>query len=98
MRLTALISAFAIALAAGSSSGLAVSAAASPTNVDVSQRQTNESEEAIAVNPTNPKNIVMVTNVDVPAAGMFEGVSFDGGKTWTRSLIGSNDNLGAACC
>ena len=98
MRLTGLISAFAIALAAGSSSGLAVSAAASPTNVDVSQRHTNESEEAIAVNPTNPKNIVMVTNVDVPAAGMFEGVSFDGGKTWTTSLIGNNDNLGAACC
>ncbi len=29
---------------------------------------------------------------------MFEGVSFDGGKTWTTSLIGNNDNLGAACC
>jgi hypothetical protein len=29
---------------------------------------------------------------------MFEGVTFDGGKTWTRSLIGNNDNLGAACC
>src|SRR5437660_10410136 len=69
-----------------------------PTNVDVSQRHTNESEEAIAVNPTNPNNVVMVTNVDVPAAGMFEGVSFDGGKTWARSLIGDNDNLGAACC
>ena len=98
MRLTAFISAFAIALAAGSSSGLAVSAAASPTNVDVSQWHHNESEEAIAVNPTNPKNIVMVTNVDVPVAGMFEGVSFDGGKTWSTSLIGNNDNLGAACC
>src|SRR5216683_977661 len=69
-----------------------------PTNVDVSQRHNNESEGAIAVNPTNPNNIVIVTNVDVPAAGMFEGVSFDGGKTWARSLIGNNDNLGAACC
>jgi hypothetical protein len=69
-----------------------------PTNVDVSQRHTNESEGAIAVNPTNPNNIVTVTNVDVPAAGMFEGVSLDGGKTWARSLIGDNDNLGAACC
>src|SRR5437899_11140386 len=98
MRLIGLISAFAIALAAGSSSGLAVSAAASPTNVDVSQRHTNESEEAIAVNPTNPKNIVMVSNVDFPDAGMLEGVSFDGGKTWTTKLIGSGDNLGDACC
>jgi hypothetical protein len=69
-----------------------------PVNVDISQRQTNESEGAIAVNPTNPQNIVVVSNVDVLAAGMFEGVSFDGGQTWTRKLIGNNDNLGDACC
>src|ERR1700693_4537096 len=69
-----------------------------PTNVDVSQRQHNESEGAIAVNPTNPNNIVIVTNVDFPAAGLFEGVSFDGGKTWSRTLIGNGDNLGFACC
>ena len=29
---------------------------------------------------------------------MFEGVSFDGGQTWTTKLIGDNDNLGDACC
>ncbi len=75
-----------------------------PTNVDVSQRHLNESEEAIAVNPTNPDNIVIVTNVGHGeaglSAGMFEGVSFDAGKTWTRKLIGigGNDPLGDACC
>src|SRR5579859_699884 len=69
-----------------------------PANIDVSQRLTNESEETVAVNPTNPRNIVIVTNVDHPAAGMFEGVSFDGGATWTTKLIGNNDNLGDACC
>src|SRR2546426_3517188 len=69
-----------------------------PGNIDVSQRSGNESEETVAVNPTNPNNIVIVTNVDHPAAGMFEGVSFDGGATWTRRLIGNNDNLGDACC
>lgn len=69
-----------------------------PANIDVSQRLTNESEEAVAVNPTNPNNIVIVTNVDHPAAGLFEGVSFDGGATWTTQLIGNNDNLGDACC
>jgi len=69
-----------------------------PVNVDISQRHSNESEESIAVNPTNPQNIVMVSNVDVPAAGMFEGVSFDGGQTWRTKLIGNNDNLGDACC
>jgi hypothetical protein len=69
-----------------------------PANVNVSQRPTNESEEAIAVNPTNPDNIVIVTNVVVPAAGMLEAVTFDGGATWTRSIIGNDDNLGDACC
>ena len=61
--------------------------AAPPVNVDISQRHLNESEEAIAVNPVNPDNIVTVTNVGHAeaglTAGMFEGVSFDGGKTWT---------------
>jgi hypothetical protein len=75
-----------------------------PTNVDVSQRHLNESEEAIAVNPTNPQNIVTVTNFghreSGTTAGMFEGVSFDGGDTWTRMLIGlgGDDPLGDACC
>src|SRR5579864_4111318 len=69
-----------------------------PTNIDVSQLSNNESEEAIAVNPTNPNNIVIVTNVVVPAAGLFAAVSFDGGSTWATRIIGDNDNLGAACC
>lgn len=69
-----------------------------PKNIDVSQLANNESEETIAVNPINPDNIVIVTNVAVPAAGMFAAVSFDGGSTWTSRIIGNNDNLGAACC
>ena len=75
-----------------------LSLAPRPTNVDVSQRAGSESEEAVAVNPTNPKNIVIVTNVDHPAAGLFAAVSFDGGKTWATKLIGDNDNLKDACC
>src|SRR5882762_1501425 len=68
------------------------------TNIDVSQLSNNESEETIAVNPTNPNNIVIVTNVVVPAAGMFAAVSLDGGSTWATRIIANNDNLGAACC
>src|SRR6266481_5982594 len=68
------------------------------TNIDVSQLSNNESEETIAVNPTNPNNIVIVTNVVVPAAGMFAAVSLDGGSSWATRIIGNNDNLGAACC
>jgi hypothetical protein len=69
-----------------------------PANVDVSRRGGNESEETVAVNPTNPNNVVIVTNVDFPVAGMFAAVSFDGGVTWAKRLIGNNDDLGAACC
>src|SRR5439155_661242 len=65
----------------------------------------NESEEAIAVNPTNPNNIVTITNIGHReaglTAGMFEGVSFDGGLTWSTKLIGTGaagDPLGDACC
>jgi hypothetical protein len=52
-----------------------VPATATPTNVDVSRRHLNESEEAIAVNPTNPENIVVVTNVGRD----YSGLSFFGG-------------------
>jgi hypothetical protein len=98
----AIVSTLAIATI-GSAGGAAAAAGTSagkftPTNVDVSQRPGNESEEAIAVNPTNPKNVVIVTNVAGRAAGMFEGVSFDGGKSWATSIIGNNDNLKDACC
>jgi hypothetical protein len=80
----------------------AVASAAPVANIDVSQRHLNESEETIAVNPINPNNIVIVSNVGHReaglTAGMFEAVSFDGGATWSRKLIGNNDNLGDACC
>jgi hypothetical protein len=69
-----------------------------PTNVDVSQRVGNESEEAIAVNPTNPKNIVIFTNIAEGANGMFLSVSFNGGQTWSSRIVGTNDNLGDTCC
>src|SRR6266849_2256743 len=75
---------------------------ATPTNVDVSQRHLNESEEASALNPTNPKNIVVVTNVGHKEAGLisaiFEGVSVDGGRTGSTELTSNSDTLGDACC
>src|SRR5512133_4382290 len=83
---------------------LTMPAGVTPANVDVSQRHLNESEEAIAVNPTNPNNIVVFTNVGHAeaglTAGMFLGVSFDGGKSWTRRLVGlgAGDPLGDTCC
>jgi hypothetical protein len=93
---------FAIAATLAAVPGAATGA--TPTNVDVSQRLGNESEEAVAVNPTNPNNIVVVTNVGHKeaglTAGMFLAVSFDGGTTWTKRLVGldTHDNLGDSCC
>jgi hypothetical protein len=78
--------------------GINAKANSIPTNIDVSQRLGNESEEAIAVNPTNPNNVVIVTNIAEGTAGMFEAVSFDGGQTWSTRIIGNNDNLKDACC
>ena len=86
---------------AGSAAGAARSRskpAPVPPNVDISQRHLNESEEAIAVNPTNPQNIVEYSNVDLPLVGLWLGVSFDGGQTWATSLIADDDNLGDGCC
>src|SRR5260221_14270363 len=65
-------------------------AVTTPVNVDISQRHLNESEEAIAVNPTNPDNIVAGTNVGQAEArltgGGGGGGSFAGGETWMAKL------------
>jgi hypothetical protein len=99
--LVAIVLVLVVAALVASPSGSGVT----PPNVDVSQRAGNESEEAIAVNPTNPNNIVVVTNIQEGFSGLFEGISFDGGQTWTRKIIadaqtigGGADGLGDACC
>jgi hypothetical protein len=94
----ALLSAAAVAFAPASPAGRPAPRPGTPANVDVTQRHGNESEEAIAVNPTNPNNVVMVSNIAEGVSGMFAGVSFDGGRTWRGRIIGDGDNLGDACC
>ena len=101
-----LVGAVALAvLLAAPAGGVAASSPTIPTNVDVSQRQGNESEEAIAVNPTNPDNIVIVTNIAEGFSGLFKAVSFDGGATWQDEIIADglkpnreDDPLGDSCC
>jgi hypothetical protein len=58
----------------------------------------NEAEDAIAVNPANPLNVVTMATLPDVVSGLFEGVSFDGGKTWTRKVIGTGAPLGEICC
>jgi hypothetical protein len=81
------------------SGGAASPKSTTPQNVNVSQRSGNESEEAIAINPTNPNNIVIFTNIAEGINGMFLAVSFDGGQTWNRRIVGQgNDIFGDTCC
>lgn len=80
------------------SGGAATAKGSPPKNVDVSQRLGNESEEAIAVNPTDPNNVVIFTNIAEGTNGMLLAVSFDGGQTWSSQIVGENDNLGDTCC
>jgi hypothetical protein len=62
-------------------------------NVNISRKAGNQNQPTIAVNPTNPNNLVMFSNDESTAsatsfgAGILEGYSFDGGKTWTTELI-----------
>src|SRR5512133_3418 len=89
----------AMVLLALSTTGIASAKVFTPQNIDVSQRAGNESEEAIAVNPTNPNNIVIFTNIAEGAAGMFLATSFDGGNTWNSRIVGEgNDVFGDTCC
>src|SRR2546422_842665 len=71
---------------------------ASPPNYNSSAAPGNEAEDAIAINPTNPSNIVTMSTLPDVVSGLFEGVSFDGGKTWTRRVIGTGPPLGQICC
>jgi len=69
-----------------------------PANLNTSAMPGNEAEDAIAVNPTNPQNIVTMATLPDVVSGLFEGVSFDGGATWTRKVIGTGGPLGEICC
>lgn len=66
-------------------------------NVNISKMAGNQSETAVAVNPLNPHNIVVASNIDV-GDGLVKAVSMDGGKTWNVQVIADGDNLGTACC
>jgi hypothetical protein len=97
--LTVSISAFAVvALFASMTVSAAAAAPQIPPNYDSSVMNGNEAEDAIAVNPVNPSNIVTMATLPDVVSGLFEGVSFNGGKTWTRHVIGTGAPLGEICC
>lgn len=79
----------------------ALASAAGPSaNLNVTAMPGNEAEDAIAVNPTRPSNVVAMSTRSDAIAGLAVGVSVDGGHTWSRRVIGAStaDPLGAICC
>jgi hypothetical protein len=60
---------------------------------NISQQKGNESESYVVINPTNPNNIVVFSNVD-PLVSIFRAYSMDGGVSWTSGTVATN----AACC
>ena len=91
-----IVLAFAALLATATLAG----AASVGPNRNVTAMPGNEAEDAIAVNPTRPSNVVAMSTLPDVVAGLAVGVSFDSGANWTRSVIGSSsaDPLGDICC
>jgi len=80
----------AVALLGSMTAPVGATAQPIPPNYDISAMHGNEAEDAIAINPTNPSNIVAMSTLPDVVSGLFEGVSFDGGKTWARQVIGTS--------
>src|SRR6266704_3450416 len=59
-------------------------------NVNVSRQYGNQAETAVAVNPTNPDNVVITSNL-TSFSGLFKAYTFDGERHGppTRSPTGT---------
>ena len=84
----------------GALTAATLATAAAPLSVfNVTAMPGNEGEHAIAVNPTNPSNVVAMSTLPDVVAGIAVGVSFNSGRTWARRVIGTTgDPLGEICC
>ena len=66
-------------------------------NVNITRLGGNQSEAAIAIDPTDPNHVVEFSNRE-RGAGMILAVSQDGGTTWSVSNFAQHDAFGCACC
>jgi len=80
-------------------SALDVSRTRVDSNINISRLAGNQSEGAISINPTNPLNMVAISNLD-RGRGLFKAYSTNGGTTWISQTIATStaNPLGAACC
>ncbi len=73
-----------------------------PTNINVSKLAGYQAETTIAINPTNPNQLFVASNLS--GDGMFAAYSTDGGTTWRYSdpsdgiIADGGDSIPAACC
>ena len=65
---------------------ISLAAASSVKVVNVSNDQTAQNETPVAVNPTNPSNLITGANDWNYNDGCAVNSSFDGGKSWTPAL------------
>src|SRR5438270_12931081 len=55
-------------------------------NVNVSRASSNQDETAIAIDPANPLDLVVTSNLE-SGVGLFHAWSTDGGAHWNRDVI-----------
>jgi hypothetical protein len=84
-------------VAAVSLLALMPAASAASSVVNVSKRLGNQAEAAVAVDPRNPEDVVVASNLD-RGTGIFVARSHDGGQTWRRTVLADGDAFGHACC
>jgi hypothetical protein len=96
---TSMLASLLLALGPAGTFAASASPSAVAPNFDASALRGNEAEDAIAINPTNPKNVVAMSTLPDIVAGIAVDVTFDGGTTWTRQVIGTGGgDLGDICC
>ncbi len=67
-------------------------------NTNISQTAGNQSEGAVAIDPSHPNRVFAVSNVDV-SDGLYAAWSNDRGNTWHgRMMADGSDGLVSACC
>ena len=67
------------------------------SNVNVSRLAGNQAETTVAVNPTNPSNVVIVSNFQF-GNRLWVGYTLDGTNWVSKQIADGTDGLGFACC
>ncbi len=58
----------------------------------------NQSETTVAINPKDPSNVVIVSNMEGFNHALFRAFTKDGGKTWQSDVIATGQDIPLGCC